>query len=365
MIQQDHLQVFDLTLKTQSPLFVGSGRKIGKREYIYSPNQGCVKILNMELFFDYMLRHDLVRQFEKFMLSSNSSLLDFWTRDCHLAEDWLEHPKLMGDKPLIQYRLAVTEDVAGYNGTKEIHQFQRDAYGRAYIPGSSLKGALRTAWLVHLLLHETPVSDKKRTLEAFEVNHDYVFPEGSYANKLRSGAATDDILGSIFRGIQVSDSTPIDNDKLILTGRTLISPLSAARVEHFDGDAKDLPLYQECVRPGETIRFRLTLDQSILNRHGRVQPLLSGDLSVALPAEPPRRKHSGHPAPHSWRRHRLSLQNGRLPLPEGRLCRRPEMDPAHSADPARSSRGRHWPWRFAAPCAVHHLCRQTLPGRVL
>lgn len=38
MIQQDHLQVFDLTLKTQSPLFVGSGRKIGKREYIYSPN---------------------------------------------------------------------------------------------------------------------------------------------------------------------------------------------------------------------------------------------------------------------------------------------------------------------------------------
>ena len=155
MIQQDHLQVFDLTLKTQSPLFVGSGRKIGKREYIYSPNQGCVKILNMELFFDYMLRHDLVRQFEKFMLSSNSSLLDFWTRDCHLAEDWLEHPKLMGDKPLIQYRLAVTEDVAGYNGTKEIHQFQRDAYGRAYIPGSSLKGALRTAWLVHLL-HETP-----------------------------------------------------------------------------------------------------------------------------------------------------------------------------------------------------------------
>ena len=61
MIQQDHLQVFDLTLKTQSPLFVGSGRKIGKREYIYSQNQGCVKILNMELFFDYMLRHDLVR----------------------------------------------------------------------------------------------------------------------------------------------------------------------------------------------------------------------------------------------------------------------------------------------------------------
>jgi len=267
MIQQDHLQVFDLTLKTQSPLFVGSGRKIGKREYIYSPNQGCVKILNMELFFDYMLRHDLVRQFEKFMLSSNSSLLDFWTRDCHLAEDWLEHPKLMGDKPLVQYRLAVTEDVAGYNGTKEIHQFQRDAYGRAYIPGSSLKGALRTAWLVHLLLHETPVSDKKRTLEAFEVNHDYAFPEGSYANKLRSGAAADDILDSIFRGVQVSDSAPIDNDKLILTGRTLISPLSAARVEDFDGDAKDLPLYQECVRPGETIRFRLTLDQSILNRY--------------------------------------------------------------------------------------------------
>ena len=72
---------------------------------------------------------------------------------------------------------------ASYNGTKEIHQFQRDAYGRAYIPGSSLKGALRTAGLVHLLLHETPAPGKKRTLEAFEVNHDYVFPEGSYPIK--------------------------------------------------------------------------------------------------------------------------------------------------------------------------------------
>ncbi len=121
---------------------------------------------------------------------------------------------------------------------------------------------------------------QKRTLEAFEVHHDYVFPEGSYANKLRSGAAADDILDSIFRGVQVSDSAPIDNDKLILTGRTLISPLSAARVEDFDGDAKDLPLYQECVRPGETIRFRLTLDQSILNRH--IHPITKDALLEAI-----------------------------------------------------------------------------------
>ena len=94
------------------------------------------------------------------------------------------------------------------------------------------------------------------------------------------GAAADDILDSIFRGVQVSDSAPIDNDKLILTGRTLISPLSAARVEDFDGDAKDLPLYQECVRPGETIRFRLTLDQSILNRH--IHPITKDALLEAI-----------------------------------------------------------------------------------
>ncbi|RHQ22590.1 CRISPR system precrRNA processing endoribonuclease RAMP protein Cas6 [Faecalibacterium sp. AF28-13AC] len=41
------------------------------------------------------------------------------------------------------------------------------------------------------------------------------------------------------------------------------------------------------------------------------------------------------------------------------------MDPAHSSDPARTSSGRHQPWRFAAPRAVHHLCRQAIPGRVL
>ena len=91
-----------------------------------------------------------------------------------------------------------------------------------------------------------------------------------------------DILDSVFRGVQVSDSAPIDNDKLILTGHTLISPLSAARVEDFDGDAKDLPLYQECVRPGETIRFRLTLDQSILNRH--IHPITKDALLTGVSA---------------------------------------------------------------------------------
>lgn len=278
MMQQDHLQIFDLTLKTQSPLFVGSGRKIGKKEYIYSPRQGCAKIINTELLFDFMLRHDLVQPFEKFMLSPNRSLLEFWTRDCHLTEDWLEHPRVMGDKPLVQYSLPVTEDIADYNGTKEIHLFQRDAYGRIYIPGSSLKGALRTVWLVHLLLHEPQIPDKKRSLEEFK---NYEFPEGRYANQLKKKeTAVDDMLDSVFRGVQVSDSAPIDNGKMILTGRTLVSPSSAARVEHFDGDAKALPLYQECIRPGETITFRLTLDQSLLNRH--VHPITREALLEAI-----------------------------------------------------------------------------------
>ena len=42
MIQQDHLQIFDLTLNVWAPLFVGNGSSYTKKEYMYNTRNGKV-----------------------------------------------------------------------------------------------------------------------------------------------------------------------------------------------------------------------------------------------------------------------------------------------------------------------------------
>lgn len=275
MIQQDHLQIFDLTLKPQSPLFIGSGKKYSKKEYLYSAQQKTVRLIDHNVLFELLVQRGCMDAYEKFMLSENTSLWEFLTGTCGLTDTELNQTAFNGI-PLVRYQLSVS----GYDVAKELHPFQRDAYGRAYIPGSSLKGALRTVWLFHALSAD-PAGWKARrnsddfcpidrkTNEPDRRDNKAVFPEKRYTNQLRHPVGRpNDMLDSIFRGIQVSDSLPIPNEQMVLTGRTLISPKSAAVLgENFDGHPKDLPLYQECVRPGAEIHFQLTLDQSILQQH--------------------------------------------------------------------------------------------------
>ena len=51
MIQQDHLQIFDLTLNVWAPLFVGNGSSYTKKEYMYNTRNGKVSFLDEQKFF--------------------------------------------------------------------------------------------------------------------------------------------------------------------------------------------------------------------------------------------------------------------------------------------------------------------------
>lgn len=273
MIEQGHLQVFDLTLTTQAPLFVGCGKKVGKKEYLFE--KSYVHMIDQVAFFDFLIRRDFLREYESFMLSDKKNLRDFVYGECKLDKMWVEKssPFLHSQRA---YKLAVTEDVSENNNTKEIWLFNRDAQNRAYIPGSSLKGALRTAWLASEMLNEPEEAKKDHSLKkiASTENKKSVFPEEKYTNRtiherpeeLKNRAK---LLDTIFRGVQVSDSEIISNDSMILAGRTHLPPLSAAKMgrNSLDSHPNVMQFYQECVRPGVTIRFRLTLDQSIMRQH--------------------------------------------------------------------------------------------------
>lgn len=138
MIQQDHLQIFDLTLTVRSPLFIGDGRMYTKAEYLYCTRNGRASLLDEQKFFTFLTDRGLIDRYIQFMLCDQSDLWAFLTKDCGIPNTELT--------TLTRYAIEAGDAVT--NPPKNLYTFQRDAHDRAYIPGSSLKGALRTVWLL-------------------------------------------------------------------------------------------------------------------------------------------------------------------------------------------------------------------------
>ena len=95
------------------------------------------------------------------------------------------------------------------------------------------------------------------------------FPEEQYVNQLhlrlqKDGSIASDAVNSLFRGVQVSDSKPIPNEQMALCGKFDVLPDGSFP----KNSKKGIPLFRECAIPDAAVRFKLTLDQSVLK--GRI-----------------------------------------------------------------------------------------------
>lgn len=253
MKQQDHLQIFDLILTVRSPLFIGDGRMYTKAEYLYNTRNGRASLLDEQKFFTFLTDRGLIDRYIQFMLCDQSNLRDFLTEDCGVSDTDLN--------ALTRYTIEAGDAVT--NPPKNLYTFQRDAYGKAYIPGSSLKGALRTVWLLQA------VRADRSTGHSLASDDNAAFPEEKYVNQLHlrlqeDGNIASDAVNSLFRGVQVSDSTSIQNEQMALCGKFDVLPDGSFP----KNSKKGIPLFRECAIPGAKVRFKLTLDQSVLK--GRI-----------------------------------------------------------------------------------------------
>lgn len=251
MRELEHLKEYDLTLTTRAPLFIGSGEKYGKKEYLYDPGSRKVTFLDRDRFFDLLIRKDLADEYEAFMLSGEASLSRFLRRDCRLTEEELAS--------VSSYSVNVGEALDENHSLKEIHRFIRNAEGEAYVPGSSVKGALRTAMLVDMILGKDPKPLGTRLYE-----DDYF---NTLALAKRKGQPDSrNAANSIMQGIRVSDSQPIPGGRMILGGK-----YDADR----NGEYHQINLCRECVAPGTEIHMKLVLDNSILKGKWDAEKILS------------------------------------------------------------------------------------------
>ena len=259
MNKTEHLETYRLTVTTRAPLFIGSGKSCAKTDYVLSTDGTEVLFLDQQKLFRVLAERDLADRYESFILSGGTDMRRFLTETCRLP--WSEAERLA------QYRVRSKDALDQRHSLKNIQLFCRDGLGRPYVPGSSIKGALRTAFLFDKIDSDNRKDPKPNMLtdKRSAVN------EAKYVNTLhyvndRKDKTRGDMVSSIFRGIQISDSMPIDQKNMMLSDKIDVLP---------DRTENKLNVCRECVCPNSEIVFVLTLDRSVVGNAVTPQSLLN------------------------------------------------------------------------------------------
>ena len=244
-------KTYRLRLEVLSAVYIGSGQSLSRINYILE--EGRIRVFDHAAFF---AKHpELLEAFER-------DLLEFY-RSFHL-KTWMKKNGVTEE----EYASALIYDIDApdLNRPETIFTFVRDGWGRPYIPGSSLKGALITALTTVALLKSTKRQEYRKTFkDLLRIDN-----PGQFRHRARSLNAAimrdlwdtkirvtgGDTRGRGASGILVSDSTPLDN--------TAVLRLSQKSDIDLDNQLQLLAAHRECLCPGMAVEFSLTLDTKLL-----------------------------------------------------------------------------------------------------
>lgn len=252
---KDFLEQYNVKLVARGPVFVGSGKEITKKEYISLPNKQ-IGIMNIGLLYQMLKSKGRERAFEQFMMGSYRDL-----------GKWLDQERLLDEarKKCVDYTLDMGSTSVERGKRMQIMSCIKDAYGKPYIPGSTLKGMLRGILLASKLMQDNKARMSAEQKLSQDINQrqsrtkylSYAVRDieaSGFRTLKRPKTRPYDAVNDELSGFIVSDSDPIECKQLVL----------AQKVERrIDGEEKTLNLLREALCPGTEIHFTVTVDHSL------------------------------------------------------------------------------------------------------
>lgn len=251
------LKTYTFTFETLAPIFIGNGHTISKKEYLYERSQSKIYCMDIEKMYRGLLRKGLGPKYEQYLLTKNADLFHF-LKDNNIGRQeylpWVRYVETVGDSQMDSHSI------------KDICEFIKDPYGNPYIPGSSLKGALRTALEnAYFLRHPGETRNELRSISQAEFRsrtnylrnesrsleikalHHELFPDKNGQYDISN------IVNDILRGFNVSDSMSLKTSDLCICQKI---------DQKTNGDFKKLNLVRECIKPGVTVTAKITIDDA-------------------------------------------------------------------------------------------------------
>ncbi len=251
----DFLEHYTIRLIARGPVFVGSGKEITKKEYISLPKKQ-IGIMNIGRLYQMLQSKGRAKAFDQFMLGTYGDL-----------GRWLEQERLFDEarEKCLEYTLDMGSTSLERGRRMQIMSCMKDAYGKPYIPGSTLKGMLRGILLGSRLMHDNRlrITAEQKLEQGINQNQNrkkYLsnavrdIESSGFRTLRRPYTRPYDAVNDELSGLIVSDSEPIEQSRLVI----------AQKVERrIDGEEKTLNLLRESLCPETEIKFTITIDHSL------------------------------------------------------------------------------------------------------
>lgn len=247
---ESYLEQYEIVLETIGPVHIGCNSSIGKKEYIARRDKGQIQILDPKHFWEGIISRGLQDQYCDLIMKEKRSIQE-WLIEHKISnkdvQPWISHTLYSEDRDLFRYLKA------------GIQLCIKDAYGKPYIPGSSLKGAIRTAVLNRdIWIHPEKYDVVKRSIEAIKYKKSKSYLQKEVRQIEEIGFCTldrrsqkRDIANDYFAGLYVGDSAPLSEKDLTLFVKADLS---------LKGNHRKINLVREAIKPGTKIHIPLTID---------------------------------------------------------------------------------------------------------
>lgn len=252
---KSYLDVYDIYIEALGPVFIGNGKEITKNEYLYLGEKKKILIPDQARWFAYLSAKGKLEQYEHYLLNNQKDSLAVWCKKQKIELSEVES--------CCKYSLECGDYIENRGKTLQILEFVKDGMGAPYIPGSSLKGMLRTILLSEDLIVRNKKYDKEKRQICMSNQKGNIYlgreskaVETRRFHTLQRTEKSQEAVNDVLAGIRIGDSDPLTYDDLIL----------AQKIETGnDGREKSLNLLRESLRPGTRIRFTMTMDRSLCN----------------------------------------------------------------------------------------------------
>jgi CRISPR-associated protein Csm5 len=217
--------IFKITLL--SPVFIGSGFKLSRNIDFYSDSKGTF-IIDQDSFIEQLDE----RQINE--LTNSRDLVEFAERNKKSLKEFSRKISPLSISAI------------------EINEFLKDSRGLPIIPGSSLKGALRTVIAQHIFK-----SDKMRVEIHPRTKKEWAFTE---MNKRIFGS---DPKNDFMHGLLVGDAElkPADLALLMTKVYSLKGQNLAIKLQNYNDPRSEMKIYCEFLKEGSTSCIRFHLDK--------------------------------------------------------------------------------------------------------
>lgn len=262
-----------MCLKVVTPINISDGIVLGAKDYLYDSSRQKVFFLNLHQWHMFIYKHMLLEKYESYLANfrDKQSLLEWLRMQGYDIDDV---------RTVITSEAQATVNLMDNEKKKTLNDINRHIQqpdGSLYVPGSSIKGVIRTAILYSLLQKRQDIKVKYWRQIQEKISSNYFKPYRDF-NKLISDLENEllhtlrlvdgdihsnNAVYSAMRGLQVSDTYASRN-------------MQTAILQKVDGGfdkfgkayPKKLPIFRECMLPKAELFFDVKIEKAVMSTIG-------------------------------------------------------------------------------------------------